>query len=102
MEEEVRADSRPINFLATGKEEILQNVYTILTTPRGSVPLDREFGIDTSILDDPTPVAKARATAEIFEKVNKYEPRVSITKVSFTEKEDGVLIPVVKLAVKEG
>ena len=36
-------------------EEILQNVRTILATPVGSVPLDRDFGVDMRFIDRPLP-----------------------------------------------
>lgn len=90
----------PIQFSPGNElEEIVQNVRTILSTPKGSVPLDREFGIDLSYLDSPTPVAEAKLTTEIIVAVKRYEPRVSVTAVSFTGDLNGKLKPVVEVRI---
>lgn len=90
----------PIQFSPGNElEEIFQNVRSILSTPKGSVPLDREFGIDLSYLDSPTPVAEAKLTTEIIVAVKRYEPRVSVTAVSFTGDLNGKLKPVVEVRI---
>lgn len=44
-----------VNFAPeTEVVEILQNVRTILATRKGSVPLDRDFGLSWQYLDAPT------------------------------------------------
>ena len=40
---------------------VLQRVRLRLTTPRGSAPLDRRFGIDPDVLDAPASPARLRA-----------------------------------------
>lgn len=80
-------------------KEILQNVKTILTTIKGSVPLDRDFGIDGSYVDKPMPVARARLSSEIMKAVQKYEPRVTITSISFSGNQDGILVPKVEVRI---
>jgi hypothetical protein len=87
-------------FPKSGVEEILQNVKTILSTVRGSVPLDREFGISADLIDAPTPAAQARSMAEIVEAVARDEPRAEITAVSFSGDSDGRLIPKVKVRIR--
>jgi len=67
----------------TGVEEVLQNVAVILATPKGSVPLDRDFGTSWMFLDAPTPKALAGIRAEIIESLRRYEPRVHILAVRF-------------------
>ena len=64
-------------------EEILQNVRTVCTTPKGTVPLDRDFGLDQTLLDAPIAVAKARYTSEIISVVQRYEPRVKVMRVLY-------------------
>lgn len=81
------------------EEEILQNVRTILATVKGSIPLDRDFGIDASYLDEPIPVAKAKLASEIVTALKKYEPRVKVTSISFTGDEDGMLKPKVQVRI---
>lgn len=80
-------------------EEILQNVRTILTTVKGSVPMDRDFGIDGGYVDKPMPLARAKLSAEIMKAVQKYEPRVTISSISFSGSQDGVLVPKVEVRI---
>ena len=103
MEYDVMAESGAIDFGASGAAEILQNVRTILTTPLGSVPLDRVFGIDFSMLDGPINEAtRARLAAAIVNGINKHEPRCSVTKVTFQEDQlNGRLIPKVRVKINE-
>lgn len=68
---------------ATEYEEIIQNVQMILATMKGTVPLDRSFGIDGRFLDEPTGVVQARAAAEITSAINSQEPRARVKKVFF-------------------
>ncbi|WP_434171189.1 hypothetical protein AHYW_002608 [Providencia manganoxydans] len=95
-----------IQIGATGLDEIYQNVRTILATTRGSVFLDRHFGIDSSLLDQPTPAALSRYRAHVVTEIEKQEPRVKVVSVSFeqtTEKTGkGELRPVVSIQIKPG
>lgn len=98
---EIVADARKINlYPKTELEEIIQNIHTLLTTPIGSVPLYRAFGIDTTLVDSPLMVAKARLSSEIFRLIERYEPRVTVTEIAFDMKEN-MLIPKVKVRLKE-
>jgi len=80
------------------RREILRNVRTILTTPVGTCPLYREFGIDASILDEPTDVAQNLMAVEIMDAVERWEPRVQVTEVTFEANLDGQLRTKVVLA----
>lgn len=88
-----------ITFAATGADEVIQNIKTIITTPAGTVPFDRDFGIDWSILDLPIREAKAKLTVEYIEKIKKYEPRASVKSISFTANDSGQLIPKVVIDI---
>lgn len=79
--------------------EILQNVRTILATTKGTIPLDREFGIDGSVIDMPTMQAQAYLTNEIFQAIRRYEPRVSIDNITFDGEITGKLIPKVVITI---
>ena len=81
--------------------EILQNLRTIITTTKYSVPLDRDFGVDADMLDLPINVAQAKLQSEMITAIKKYEPRVEITSISFTGTEDGVLVPKVQVKIKD-
>lgn len=81
-------------------QEVIRNVKTILTTPKGTVAFDRDFGVDWSIVDQPMARAKGQLTTEYVKQVRKYEPRVKVTEVLFEEvNQDGVLIPRVVLEI---
>ena len=99
---EVTTELKPLNMLAIGEEEILQNIAMILTTAKGSVPLDRNFGIDMSALDLPIEMAQNICTAKIIEAIQDYEPRVKVTKVTY-EKDHltGSLKPKVMVVLNE-
>lgn len=90
-------DFAPQNELA----EIIQNIKALLTTAIFSVPLDREIGLNVSMLDQPIQVAQAKLTAQIIEKIHKYEPRVRISKVLYEgDPVDGILKPTVRVVIK--
>ena len=103
---QVTADLSEINLIpATEFEEILQNVKTILATVKGTVPLDRNFGIDKKILDLPVNVAKAKISAAIVKAINEFEPRVKVRKIYYdnTDREtlDGIIKPRVDVDIEE-
>lgn len=82
------------------EEEVIQNIRTILTTRRGSVPLDRDFGLDTSIIDQPVNRIRALLTTDIIETVERYEPRAEVTAVDFSgDGVEGVIVPRVKVVI---
>jgi hypothetical protein len=86
-----------INWAAHGVDQVLQNVMMILTTPVGSVALDRDFGIDISLLDLPMPLAQNKMTADIFAKIKRFEPRFRVKEITYLqsvlEALDGRMIP---------
>ena len=71
------------DFQAVNEAELYQNLKVLFTTPVGTVPLDRDLGIDFSILDQPLPMARNKYHIELSQKVQKYEPRVLIKSVVF-------------------
>jgi phage baseplate assembly protein W len=85
----------------TGVLEIMQNVRTILTTRRGTVPLDRDFGLSFEFLDSPINLTRAKAEQEIFLQLKKYEPRVILKQIMWeTDVISGQISPSVKVEVK--
>lgn len=80
-------------------EEIIQNVKTICTTPKGSVPLDRDFGVDMQFLDKPQNKAIAMIQSEIIQAVRKYEKRCKVIGVKFNGSNDGYLDAQIRIAI---
>lgn len=90
-------------FPATIIDEIVQNVYTIISTPEFSVPLYRKFGNQMSYLDSPDEMMKARTISEIMDKVEEFESRVVVEEVKFRGNQlDGRVYPAVTIRIKEG
>ena len=81
--------------------EILQNIRMILTTPVFSVPLDRDFGIDFTLLDNPQPMAMAKLSDQIFQAIRKFEPRAEIIEIDYLHDAgdliDGKIVPRVRI-----
>ena len=85
----------------SGIPEVIQNVQTILTTRKGTVPLNRNFGVSFDFLDNPTPQAQAKLSVEIFEGIKKYEPRAILKEVIFNvDPMAGQIKPCVKIDVR--
>lgn len=83
-------------------EEIAQNVQMIITTLKGQVPMDRDFGINAVLADMPINIAQTRIAAEIVTAVNDFEPRVKVRKVNFSgDKIDGVVVSSVTVEIVE-
>ena len=100
----VTSNFREINFHPENVlEEILQNVYTVISTLQYSVPLNRPFGMSASYLDTPHLVAQSKFASEVIEKVEQYEPRAIVEEVTFTQNEvNGQFYPVVTIRPAEG
>ena len=77
--------------------EILQNVRTILTTYRYSVPLDRELGLNATFLDEAQPRAVALLTSEMTDALAKFEPRAKLREVRIESDSNGKFWPRVKI-----
>jgi phage baseplate assembly protein W len=77
--------------------EIAENINNIISTPEGTVPFDRKFGIDVSLLDEPVNLAQGLITVEIIRKVQLYESRVNVKEVTFITDDNNNLIPKVRV-----
>ena len=80
---------------------VLQNIAVILTTPLGSVPLYRDFGLDMSFVDKPRPVAEVLMVAPVREAIHRWEPRATILNVfpGSDPSQPGTLIPTVEVEI---
>lgn len=80
---------------------VLQNIALILKTKRGTVPLDRDFGLEMQFIDKPIDIAETIAYTEVTEAVEEYEPRASVTDVSFSTGADGKMILNVEVEIED-
>ncbi|MGO4540383.1 GPW/gp25 family protein [Paenibacillus sp. 2TAB19] len=99
---EITTTSVPIVLDPSLQEEIIQNIRTILGTAKGSVPLDRNFGIELTLVDEPIAVAKARLTGAVITAIQTYEPRAEVLQLLFEEDHGtGQLKPIVQISIRE-
>lgn len=97
---EITATLERINFApSTLQEEVIQNIKTLLTTMKYTVPLDRNFGIMANAVDEPMPVAMAKLSSDIIDAINQYEPRCRVTQIFFDGDDDGKLTPRVRIEI---
>lgn len=84
--------------------EIVQNVQTIISTIKGTVPLDRDFGIESDFIDNPTPMAQMQCRVSIIDAVKTYEPRARVKSIDFKQGADDVmdgrLLPIVTIEIE--
>ena len=99
---DINSLSPGITFGTKGIQNVLLCVKTILTTRKGTVPLDREFGLTFEYLDDPMPVARAKLEQEIWLGIKKWEPRAILKRITFeADVMNGKLYPHVAVDVRE-
>jgi len=98
--------SSGINFYPqTVAEEVVQNVRTILATRVGTVPLDRAFGSSWDMIDQALPAAMQLARADVFDALERFEPRAVVESIRWEQAEDaqdGVLHPVLTVGLADG
>lgn len=73
------------------RREIIRNVQTLLATPKGTCPLYRDFGLNTTYLDHPLTIAQNLMAVEVIEAIEKWEPRVQVKEVTFEPDQEGKL-----------
>ena len=79
--------------------EIIQNVFLLLNTQKGSVPLGRDIGLSNRFLGLPVPSAESLLRQEIIDAVEAYEPRAEIKSIEFETDEKGVLSPILEVEI---
>ena len=72
-------------------EDISRCINNILSIPSGSIPLARGFGVRWTNLSKVPPDLENDIATEIIEKVEKYEPRVSVAQVTLEYDESGTV-----------
>ncbi|MCD8204484.1 MAG: GPW/gp25 family protein [Coprobacillus sp.] len=85
---------------ASELEEIKRNIEFLLSTPAGTWPGDRNFGIDMQYIGMPGPIAQNQIALEITDKIDEYEPRVVVVSIT-SEHDEGQIKNVVRVGVNE-
>lgn len=90
---------------ATGLRGLAQEIRTVLSTAKGSVPMDRNFGLSWDTVDLPMPQVLPLFISDIVEALEANVPRIRVKDVQFgnsTEDTlDGVLLPIVTVEIRE-
>ncbi len=81
-------------------EEIKRNIECLLSTPAGTWPGDRNFGINMEYVGMPGPIAQNQIALEITDKIDEYEPRVVVVSIT-SEHNEGHIKNIVRVGVNE-
>ena len=76
-----------MNFIYAGKEidnDTINRINLLLSTPKGTMPNDREYGIDISFLDNPINVSESLFVIEASYALEKYEKTITVDSVEFS------------------
>ena len=66
------------------RKELIENASTILTTLRGTNPLDRGMGLSSEdIIGRNVYAAKGAYMVQAIEQMEVYEPRLAVTQIDF-------------------
>ncbi|MGN1125845.1 MAG: hypothetical protein ACI4RI_00240 [Ruminococcus sp.] len=76
-----------MNFIYAGKkvgDDTLNRINLLLSTPKGTMPNDREYGIDISFLDNPINLSEGLFVIEASYALEKYEKTITVDSVEFS------------------
>lgn len=74
------------------KHPKLMELYVLLNTKRGTVPLHRDLGIDNRMIDRPITVIKNNIFNELQMQINKYIKGLTLNNVNCKATENGLEI----------
>ena len=80
-------------FASDKLAELDRKLALLYSTREGTMPLDREFGINMDFVDMPPEVAKSLYTAEITKKTAQFIPEVRVQSVEWTHGGEGQFFP---------
>ena len=65
------------------RNEIIEKIMFILTIFKGTVPMNREIGLETDILDLPMCEAQSKYIVSAIELIEEFENRVTVDEIIF-------------------
>ena len=81
------------------RNEIIKKCMFLLSLVKGTIPMNRDIGLDPDIISSPLYIAQQKYTISAIELIDEYEPRVYVEEVQFeTSGGTGNIIPKVVLA----
>lgn len=95
---EVKKAILKFDYNSPNIENIRRNLGMLYATKSGSVPMDRDFGLECDFVSKPLPVAKSEFEFEVIKKTEIYEPGVRVERVEYIYDEiNGMMQPVIYL-----
>lgn len=84
-------------------ERLYQEAETLLSTRKGTLPLNRDFGMDWDMLSEPIEEAQNDLMVSLAEQVERFIPGLAIAEIVFEmDSEKGELIPVISFERRKG
>ncbi len=96
-------NKKAIQIGAKGLQGLYQEINTLLSTRKGTVPLDRDFGVSWDFIDSPINEARPLIVAELVTQIEKYIPRIKVTGIDFENQFNlnGKLFPKITFEIRE-
>lgn len=84
-------DLNAIEVQASGDitEAELEDLKMLYTIPEGSIPMEREKGIDISFLSEPLELAEHLYSVEIIKKTRLYSDNIEVSNITFSSDNSG-------------
>lgn len=80
------------------RQELLDKAFFLLSCLKGTIPMNRDIGIDPDVIAQPEHIARNLYTISAIECIEKFEDRLSVDEVNFVSSgTNGNLIPKVVL-----
>lgn len=81
------------------RADVLEKCMFLLTLIKGTIPMNRDIGMDPDIISQPAYIAQQKYTISAIELIDEYESRVQVEEVQFVQSGGaGNMIPKVVLA----
>lgn len=65
------------------RQEILEKVLFLLSCVKGTIPYNREIGLDPDIISVPPYIAQNLYTVSAIDLIEQFEPRASVEEIIF-------------------
>ena len=80
------------------RQELLDKVFFLLSCIKGTIPMNRNIGLDPNIISQPDTRARHLYTVSAIELIEEFEDRLSVEEVQFESGDSGNMIPKVVLS----
>lgn len=83
--------------------EVIQNIQNIVLLTKGSVPYQRDIGLDENAIDLPIDKAVMLFKMELSKQIKKFEPRAKVIKFNWSDSDltNGYLKVKVTISINE-